>query len=77
VVAPPPDTFSYPRDPDDAHYVNLAISSQANLVVSNDKDLLDLMQDTNADGKRVRAAHPGLRIFTPPQFLAVLPPKSR
>ena len=38
-----PELFAYARDPDDAHYVNLALAADAKLIVSRDKDLLDLM----------------------------------
>ncbi len=69
LAADPPPIFSYSRDPDDAHYVNLAISTNAQLVVSNDKDLLDLMDDANVDGKMLRGAHPAFRVVTPPEFL--------
>src|SRR6266478_1620645 len=37
------ETFRYDRDPDDAHYVNLALAAEARLIVSRDRDLLDLM----------------------------------
>lgn len=40
-----PEVFTYPRDPSDAHYVNLAIHAGAMLVVSHDLDLLDLMNE--------------------------------
>lgn len=73
LVSTPPQEFTYSRDPDDAHYVNLAIVTGAFLVVSNDKDLLDLMLHGNADGEALRAKHPQLRILTPPRFLADLP----
>lgn len=33
-----PETWTYERDPDDAHYVNLALTANARLVVSRDKD---------------------------------------
>src|SRR6476469_4654601 len=33
-----PEIFVYTRDPDDAHYINLAIAADAKLVVSRDKD---------------------------------------
>lgn len=45
VVSEVPAVFSYDRDPDDAHYVNLAVSAQATLIVSRDRDLLDLMDE--------------------------------
>jgi putative PIN family toxin of toxin-antitoxin system len=38
-----PERFTYERDPDDAHYVNLALEAGAKYVVSHDNDLLDLM----------------------------------
>lgn len=68
--------WSYERDPDDAHYVNLAITSEARLVVSRDRDLLDLMEDANADGQRLRHAYPDFRVLTPPAFLAVVEPRA-
>ena len=68
-----PEVFQYQRDPDDAHYVNLAIASGAFLIVSRDHDLLDLMDDTNADGALLRAWHPAFRVLTPPQFLLTIP----
>ena len=69
-----PVIFSYPRDPDDAHYVNLAIAIHAYLIVSRDKDLLDLMDDTNADGKRLREKYADFRVLTPTDFLDLLDP---
>src|SRR5213076_3416811 len=35
-----PSAFAYDRDPDDAHYVNLALKAGATMIVSRDKDLL-------------------------------------
>lgn len=43
-----PSVFTYDRDPDDAHYVDLSLATGANLIVSRDNDLLDLMADGNA-----------------------------
>jgi putative PIN family toxin of toxin-antitoxin system len=40
-----PQAFSYPRDPNDEPYINLAIASEARYLVSRDRDLLDLMAD--------------------------------
>jgi putative PIN family toxin of toxin-antitoxin system len=69
LVEDPPAVFLYARDPDDAHYVNLAIHSGALLVVSHDNDLLDLMSQTNPDGRALRAQYPDFRVYTPVQFL--------
>jgi putative PIN family toxin of toxin-antitoxin system len=68
-----PCVFQYPRDPDDAHYVDLAVATDAMLIVSRDADLLDLMNDRNPDGVALRARYPDLRILTPPTFLNLLP----
>lgn len=72
VVTSVPEHWTYERDPTDAHYVNLALAAGATLVVSWDKDLLDLMNDANPDGKALRTQHPGFRVLTPPQFLEII-----
>ena len=69
------EEWTYARDPDDAHYVNLALATGAMLVISRDKDLLDLMNDANPEGKLLRAQHPTFAVLTPPQFLSETPPK--
>jgi putative PIN family toxin of toxin-antitoxin system len=75
-LAPPaavvPTAFTYPRDPKDEPYLNLAIAEKAEVLVSWDNDLLDLMKPDNPDGQRLRALAPGLRILTPPDFLGVI-----
>jgi putative PIN family toxin of toxin-antitoxin system len=68
----PSPTFTYPRDPDDARYIDLAMAANTTIIVSNDKDLLDLMNDTNSEGKALRASHPDFRVCTPPLFLELL-----
>ncbi|MGD1276119.1 MAG: putative toxin-antitoxin system toxin component, PIN family [Tepidisphaeraceae bacterium] len=72
LIADPTPMFNYPRDPDDGHYVDAAIASNSMLIVSNDRDLLDLMNNENADGKALRAQHPAFKVLTPAQFLAVI-----
>ena len=62
-----PEAFVYERDPDDAHYVNLAVAAQ--VVVSRDKDLLALADESNADERDFRARYPALRFLNPVQFL--------
>lgn len=46
-----PSVFEFSRDPDDAHYVDLAVAAGAKLIVSRDKDLLSLTDQTTADGR--------------------------
>lgn len=66
-----PEIFSYRRDPDDAHYVNLAIAAGATLIVSRDNDLLDLMDATTTDGNEFLRRFPDLRVINPVEFLQV------
>lgn len=72
-LAPPqadvPTVFTYPRDPKDEPYLNVAISCGATHVVSFDNDLLDLMKPDNPDGQTLRSHAPDMTILTPPEFL--------
>jgi putative PIN family toxin of toxin-antitoxin system len=67
-----PVAYSLPRDPDDEPYLNLAIASNADYLVTWDKDLLDLMQDQG-----FRTQHPRLIILNPVALLQVLTPPPR
>lgn len=60
-----PEVFTYERDPDDAHYVNLALASGAEIVVSRDNDLLDLTNPKRQVSRDFAARFPGLRIIEP------------
>ena len=64
-----PELWSYHRDPDDAHYVNLALAADARLIVSRDKDLLDLMDSTKPEAAEFQKRYPTLRILNPVGFL--------
>jgi putative PIN family toxin of toxin-antitoxin system len=72
LIADVPAAFSYARDPEDAHYVDVALATHSMLVVSSDKDLLDLMSDNNQEGRELRQHHPDFLVLTPPQFLTYL-----
>jgi putative PIN family toxin of toxin-antitoxin system len=67
-----PSVFEFPRDPDDAHYVDLAVAANAKLIVSRDKDLLSLADVTSPEGQDFHARFPDLAILTPPELLALL-----
>ncbi len=69
ILAGFPEPFVYERDPDDAHYVNLAVAANANLIVSRDKDLLDLMDSTKRQTADFQERFPQLRILDPVSFL--------
>ncbi len=69
VLADFAETFSYDRDPDDAHYVNLAAASSASVIVSRDKDLLDLMDNARPEAVDFHKRFQLLRILDPVAFL--------
>jgi len=62
-----PSVYSLPRDLDDEPYLNLALAADADYLVTWDKDLLDLMQDTT-----FRAQYPRLTILNPVALLQIL-----
>lgn len=70
-VADIPTRFPLPRDPDDEPYVNLALATNADYLVTRDNDLLDLMNDAT-----FRADHPRLTILNPVALLRLLGPPS-
>ncbi|MGD0463790.1 MAG: putative toxin-antitoxin system toxin component, PIN family [Tepidisphaeraceae bacterium] len=64
-----PELWRYSRDPDDAHYVNLALAADARLIVSRDADLLDLMDSNKPEAAEFQKRFPALRILDPVGFL--------
>ena len=64
MITPLPAHFHYERDPEDEHIINLAIEAKAEYLVSRDKDLLDLMSNTD-----FQARYPTLTILDPLAFL--------
>jgi len=70
-----PQVFTYPRDPDDEPYVNLALVAGARYLVTWDNDLLDLMNEATPEGKDFRQRFPNLAILNPVDFLQQLSPK--
>ena len=67
VMAEVPRAFTLERDPKDEPYLNLALATGAQYLVSRDKDLLDLMKD---DSFRQRC--PNLTILDPSAFLQAI-----
>ena len=67
-----PHVFDYPRDPDDEHYVDLAVAASATLIVSRDKDLLALRDATTSDGQQFQKRFSGIVILTPSELLTRL-----
>ena len=64
-----PKTFTYPRDPKDEPYLNLAIATKASFIVSRDNDLLDLMRWDQEEGREFQKRFRFLRVVTPEAFL--------
>ncbi len=70
-----PSVFSYPRDPKDEKYINLAVEAKADFLVSRDNDLLDLMTGYTDECKDFRRRFRGLKIVNPVEFLAIVEEK--
>lgn len=64
--------FTYPRDPNDEPYLNLAIEVSADYLVSRDNDLLDLMNWDQETGREFQKRFRLLKIVTPEEFLRVM-----
>jgi uncharacterized protein len=64
-----PASYSLPRDPDDEPYLNLALATNADYLVTWDKDLLELMRD-----EEFCSQYPQLTILNPVALLQALAP---
>ena len=67
-----PRRFELPRDPDDEPYLNLAIEADASVLVTRDRDLLDLMKWDTREGRDFQTRFPQLKILSPVEFLKAL-----
>lgn len=67
-----PHVIHLERDPDDEPYLNLALAGQAHVLVTWDKDLLDLENQSSTVGAILRKMSPSLRILAPDSFLAAM-----
>jgi putative PIN family toxin of toxin-antitoxin system len=68
----PARPFSYPRDPTDTKFLELAIAGQASHLISHDKDLLSLPQSHSLPARTLRRRCPHLHILTAADFLRSL-----
>jgi len=69
-----PSVYRHPYDPDDSHYLDLALKADARLIVSRDRHLLMLANPARKEGQDFQARFPTLRILDPVQFLRELEP---
>jgi putative PIN family toxin of toxin-antitoxin system len=67
-----PQHFTYPRDPDDEPYLNLAIEIAADYLVSRDRDMLDLMLWEREEGREFQKRFRSLKIVAPDEFLRIV-----
>ena len=70
-VEPVPKVFVYERDPKDEKYVNLAIASKSDVLVSRDKDILSL-RDQNSPLRMAFGDQLKLQILDPVELLQIL-----
>ncbi|HEX4796344.1 MAG TPA: putative toxin-antitoxin system toxin component, PIN family [Humisphaera sp.] len=68
VVDDVPNVYTHPHDPDDSHYVNLAVATESQLIVSRDRHLLNLMDTARPEGKEFKKLFPALTVLTPDVF---------
>lgn len=66
------DVFAFRRDQKDAPYINLAVATAADFIVSRDHDLLDLMTQYDDDSKEFRQRFRPLRVITPEELLSLI-----
>ncbi len=67
-----PNKVKLPRDVDDEPYLDLAIESEADFLVTTDRDLLDLMTGTDTESKQFRQRFRNLKIVRPDEFLQIV-----
>lgn len=68
-VSPMSSGLTFSRDSRDLPYLNLAIQSRAQYLVSRDADLLSIPLSDDLEAARIRALAPDLRIVDPVAFL--------
>jgi putative PIN family toxin of toxin-antitoxin system len=64
--------FTFSRDSDDEPYINLAIESKADYIVTRDNDLLDLMTGFDDDSKEFWQRFKSLKVTEPLEFLKIV-----
>ena len=72
-IAKPPNVFSLPRDPNDEPFIDLAVSGDAEFLVTwNERHLTYLMKRDTPEGTDFCNLFPRIQILPPPQFLMAL-----
>ena len=71
-----PAVTTFPRDPKDEPYLDLAVAAQAEYLVTWDNDLLDLMNTQVPENKAFQQQFPRLTVLNPPAFLQMMRAKA-
>jgi putative PIN family toxin of toxin-antitoxin system len=66
------ESYVLARDPRDSKYLNLAIAAKASYVVTDDQDLLELMEPQSQVGQDFRTRFPDLRVVPPAEFESIV-----
>lgn len=69
---PVPSVFTFPVDPDDDHIFNLAIHVRAEYLVTWERRMLKLVEESSETGVALRRLAPQLKIVNPEQFAQVV-----
>ncbi len=72
-----PKKFTLSRNSDDEPYINLAIESKADYIVTRDNDLLDLMTGFDDDSKEFRQRFKVLKVTEPIEFLKIVEERTK
>lgn len=72
-----PKKFTLTRDSDDEPYINLAIETEADYIVTRDKDLLDLMIGYDVESKEFRQKTRPLKVVEPLEFLKIVEERAK
>jgi putative PIN family toxin of toxin-antitoxin system len=64
-----PEVYRHAQDPDDSHYVNLAIATGATFIVSRDRHLLNLMDAVRGESQEFQQRFPTIRVLAPETLL--------
>jgi putative PIN family toxin of toxin-antitoxin system len=70
VITDVPEVYRHPIDPDDSHYVNLAIRADARLIVSRDRHLQMLADAGRPEGRESNSSSPRFGFSIPSSFFA-------
>jgi putative PIN family toxin of toxin-antitoxin system len=72
LAADVPAVYIHPIDPDDSHYINLALHVGAQILVTRDRHLLNLMDVSRKEAQEFKARYPTIQVIDPVALLREL-----